>query len=71
MHHKIGYHVHAEDTHLYISLVCKQPLEAISKLNSGLVWSGLVSYTNTLFALFSALRESSRDHHPKMEEHVT
>ena len=33
-YHYIGYHVYAYDTQLYISFKCKQPLEAISKLNS-------------------------------------
>ena len=33
-YHKIGYHVRADDTQLYISFKCKQPLEAISKVNS-------------------------------------
>ena len=33
-YHKIGYHVYADNTQLYISFKCKQPLEAISKVNS-------------------------------------
>ena len=33
-YHRIGYHVHADDTQLYISLKGKQPLETISKVNS-------------------------------------
>ena len=32
-YHKIGYHVYAADTQLYISFKCK-PLEAILKVNS-------------------------------------
>ena len=33
-YHKIGYHVYADATQLYISFKCKQPLESISKVNS-------------------------------------
>ena len=33
-YHTIGYHVCADNTQLYILFKCKQPLEAISKVNS-------------------------------------
>ena len=34
MYPKIGYHVYADDTQLFISFKCKQPLEVISKVNN-------------------------------------
>ena len=33
-YHKIVYQVYDDDTQLYIAFKCKQPLEAISKVNS-------------------------------------
>ena len=34
MYHKIGYHVYAEETQLYISFKCMQTFETIMKLNN-------------------------------------
>ena len=33
-YHKIGYQVYVDDTQIHITFKCKQPLEAIPKINS-------------------------------------
>ena len=48
MYHRIGYHVYADDTQLYIRFKCKEPLEIISKLNSCLADIRMWMITNKL-----------------------
>ena len=38
IYHKIGYHVYAGDTNLYISFKCKQPLKAIFEIKQLYCW---------------------------------
>ena len=44
-YHKISYHFSTDDTQLYISFKCKQPLETISKVNSCLtnIWRWMIT----------------------------
>ena len=48
LYHKMGYHVYADDTQIYISFRCKQPLDAISKVNSCLYDIMQLMFTNKL-----------------------
>ena len=57
MYHKISYYIYADDTQLYISFKCKQPLEAISKLtrclsnnNTNYILGNKLAYSRDRFA---------------------
>ena len=59
-HHNIGYHIYADDTQLYISFKCKDPLESLTKLNMCIsdiqVWmiknKFKITYSKTEFIIF-------------------
>ena len=56
-HHNIGYHIYADDTQLYISFKCKDPLESLTKLNMCIrVWmiknKLKINDSNTEFIIF-------------------
>ena len=63
-HHNIGYHIYADDTQLYISFKCKDPLESLTKLNMCIsdirVWmiknKFKINDSETEFIIFRSLR---------------
>ena len=55
-HHNIAYHIYADDTQLYISFKCKDPLESLTRLNMCIsdirVWMIKNNFNKTEFIIF-------------------
>ena len=68
-HHNIGFHIYADDTQLYISFKCKDPLGSLTKLNMCIsdirVWmiknKCKINDSKTEFKIFPLLKQNLSD----------